>query len=129
MNNKEENSMTRFYGFFGGNRASVAMDVRGKKITLAFAFCNKRDNFVKDTARNILNGRLNARIDPKHTKLVRQTLAFTYKGDYPKRDLMNKIMDDLRDLPKDRTHAQVAEAFENITEEVFQKAEVGLCNA
>jgi hypothetical protein len=120
-------SNNRFFAFFGENRASVAMDIRPineaeAELTFALAFCGERDDFRKDIARNILNGRLDAAQDPEHNKPVRLVFNTIYRGNHPKRDVMNRIMDELRSLPKSRPHGEVATVLDLVQEDLEQTA-------
>lgn len=121
----------RFFAFFGENRASVAMDIQPineneQELTFALAFCSERDDFRKDIARNILNGRIDAARDPGHNKPVRLVFNTIYRGTHPKRDVMNRVMDELRSLPKIREQHQVATVQDLIRDDLEQVALKGL---
>lgn len=121
----------RFYAFFGENRASVAMDIKPvteseQELTLALAFCSSRDPFSKHVARNILDGRINASQDPDHAKPVRLVFKTLYRGQHPKRDVMNRVMDELRSLPKVREQHEVATVQDIIRDDLEQVALRGL---
>ena len=120
-------SNDRFFAFFGENRASVAMDIRPineaeQELTFALAFCNERDDFRKDVARDILNGRIDAAQDPTHDKPVRLVFNTIYRGTHPKRDVMNVVMDELRALPKRRPHNDIASTLANVQEDLEDTA-------
>jgi hypothetical protein len=121
----------RFFAFFGQNQASVAMDIKdldgdSSELTFALAFCKDIDSFRKDVARNILNGRLDALLDPEHKKPVRLTFQTIYRGDYPKRDVMNTVMDELRTIGRGREREDIVDVLENIEEDLEQVALKGL---
>lgn len=116
----------RFYAFFGENRASLAMDIEDlndeSRLTFALAFCNERDQFNKRIARDILNGRLDARIarlNGEHEKPVKHTFVKTYRGTHPKRDVMTHIMDILRELPKFRDHDEILDTVDAVEDELY----------
>jgi hypothetical protein len=92
------------------------MDIKGENVTLALAFCNKRDSFEKKTAKNILDGRLDARLT--RSRPVKHTFCTVYSGTHPRRDIMNGIMDELRALPEHREHEAVASVVNNISEDL-----------
>ena len=119
-------SNDRFFAFFGENRASVAMDIKPNgadlELTFALAFCNRRDDFRKDVARDILNGRIDASQDPDRDQPVRLVFNTIYRGNHPKRDVMNRVMDELRSLPKNRPHDEIADILANVQEDLDDTA-------
>jgi hypothetical protein len=93
----------RTFAFFGEYGVSVAMDTRdadevNKNVTLAFAFCNKTDEFRKDTARSILNERLNSRLDDSGFAIQSPyTFQMRYDGDKSRNDIFKKIISTIHD--------------------------------
>lgn len=117
----------RFFAFLGKNSAAMAMDVNpvdedNAEVTVALAFCGIRDRFEKKIARSILNGRINASQDPNHKKPVRLVFNTIYRGSHPKRDVMNKVMDELRALPPTREREELESILNNVQEDLEQVA-------
>lgn len=97
----------RFYAFFGAHGCAVAMHVTPMNdtdsdgrvvdsysiLTVALALCTNKDRFDKKTARNILDGRLEHHLNGRPTDWV---FSVNYKGAFPKRDVMCRVMDTLR---------------------------------
>lgn len=106
----------RSYAFFGGNRAAVAMDEHelsdgSLQLTISLAFCNHRDNFNKATARKVLDGRIDARLNGRGVRLTYQT---NYNGTRPRKDVMSPIMDVLRNIPANREYEAISSVKEII---------------
>jgi hypothetical protein len=70
------------------------------RLTFALAVCCNKDQFEKRIARNILNGRLDARLTGEETP---HTFQIEYEGTTPRRDIMYPLMDLIRsNLPTNR---------------------------
>lgn len=112
----------RAYAFFGENNVALAMQETsvecGSLLTFAISYCGPHDRFDKSKARNILDGRLNARLNPENERDVKHTYQVLYTGQHPRRDVMAPIMDALRTLPKNRPgregYLEVSEVFEDL---------------
>jgi hypothetical protein len=93
----------RDYTYLPNHRASIGMHTEDagegkKKLTFALAFCNRRDQFSRRTARNILDGRLNHRLGGDDTRLTFETI---YEGDKPRNDIFFPVVDTIRDRLND----------------------------
>lgn len=117
----------RYFAFLGENSAAVAVDINpvdesNAEVTVALAFCNHRDRFEKKIARDILNGRINAAHDPNHKKPVKLVFNTIYRGSHPKSDILNKVMDELRSLSRNREYKEVINILDNVQEDLEQVA-------
>lgn len=100
-------SDSRDYTYLPGYRAAVGMNTEvigdGQcKLTLALAFCNHRDQFSRRTARQILDGRINHRLNGNKTRLTFETI---YNGDKPRNDVFFAVVDAIRERLDDGDEA------------------------